>query len=105
MITIASRPIKFTTNMQLYDSPKPRWEDFLKSKKNILSKRQHQNVKSTLNFVRTVSKEDVSVLKTMHDDIIEFFKKDNENDVLTVDYFDYVKKEEDLDDMDEFFSN
>jgi hypothetical protein len=103
MIT-TTRPTKIITSMNIGDSPKPRWEDFLKSKKHILSKRQNQNIKSTLSFVRAVSKEDVAVLRNMHEDIIDFFKKNNENDVVKVDFVDYIKNE-DLKDIDEFFTN
>jgi len=90
--------------MKLGDSStKKKRDEFLKSKKQLLDKRQQKNIKDTMKLVRTISKEDMSVMKDIHDDMVSLFRDDKDEDTIMVD-FDYVKYELD-NDVDNFFTN
>ena len=103
MIFTTTTP-RFPTCMKLGNSStKKKRDEFLKSKKQLLDKRQQKNIKDTMKLVRTISKEDMSVMKDIHDDMVSLFRDDKDEDTIMVD-FDYVKYESD-NDVDNFFTN
>ena len=77
--------------------------EFWKNKKHVLDKRQKHNVKHTVKLLRTISKDDINILKDLHDDIVHAFQdKNDENDTMFVDKAEYITLE---DDDEDFFTN
>jgi len=98
-----SLKINCISQQKAFRDSKKSCSEFWNNKKQVLEKRQKHNVKHTVKLLRTISKDDINIIKELHDDIVHaFLDNSDDNGTVFVDT-EYVSFDED--NKDDFFTN